>query len=65
MCEASSRQGGVLDTKGYPGYSFRIRAATTAALAGTEGSIIKKTGRWKTTAYQRYISTVRDSLAAI
>jgi len=52
-------------TKGYSGHSFRIGAATTAALAGVEDSIIKMLGRWESSAYQRYLRMPRDSLAAI
>ena len=49
----------------YSGYSFRIGAATTAAQAGLEDSMVKILGRWESSAYQRYIRTPRDTLAAI
>ena len=46
-----------MDTKGYSGHSFRIGAATTAALKGVEDSVIKMLGRWESSAYQRYLRT--------
>ena len=49
----------------YSGHSFRIGAATTAAQAGLEDSVVKMMGRWESSAYLRYIRTPRDSLAAI
>ena len=54
-----------MDTKGYSGHSFRIGAATTAALVGIEDSMIKMLGRWESSAYQRYLRMPRDSLAAL
>ena len=48
----------------YSGHSFRIGAATTAAWAGLEDSVVKMMGRWESSAYLRYIRTPRDSLAA-
>ena len=50
---------------GYSGHSFRIGAATTAALAGIEDSTIKMLGRWESSAYQRYLRTPRETLAAV
>ena len=52
-------------TQGYSGHSFRIGAATTAALVGVEDSVVKMLGRWESSAYQRYLRTPRDRLAAI
>ena len=54
-----------MDASKYSGHSFRIGAATTAAKVGLEDSVIKMLGRWESTAYQRYIHTPRDTLAAI
>ena len=54
-----------LDVKGYSGHSFRIGAATTAAAKGVEDSVIKMLGRWESLAYQNYLRTPRDTLAAI
>ena len=53
------------DTAGYTGHSFRIGAATTAAQAGIEDSVIKMLGRWESGAYHRYLRTPRDTLAAV
>ena len=54
-----------IDTTGFSGHSFRIRAATTAAVVGVEASTIKMIGRWESSAYQRYLRTPRETLAAI
>jgi len=54
-----------IPTTGYSGHSFRIGAATAAAQAGIEDSVIKMLGRWESSAYQHYIRTPRHSLAAI
>ncbi len=57
------QQAGVPAT-GYSGHSFRIGAATSAAQAGLEDSVIKMLGHWESSAYQRYIQTPRATLAA-
>ena len=49
----------------YAGHSFRIGAATSAALAGVEDSTIQLLGRWQSGAFLRYIRTPQQTLAAI
>ena len=49
----------------YAGHSFRIGAATSAALAGVEDSTIQLLGRWQSAAFLRYIRTPHEQLAAI
>ena len=47
----------------YAGHSFRIGAATTAALVGVEDSMIQTLGRWQSSAFLRYIRTPKQRLA--
>ena len=44
-------------TGNYSSHSFRIGAATSAALAGVPDHLIKTLGRWSSDAYLRYIRT--------
>ena len=60
--KALSRAG--VDCARYSGHSFRSGAATTAARRGLNDATIKMLGRWKSSAYQLYIKTPRDELAA-
>ena len=54
-----------LDPTKYAGHSFRIGAATTAAAAGIEDSLIQTLGRWKSSAYLLYVKVPRDRLAGL
>ena len=51
-----------IETTGYSGHSFRIGAATAAAEAGLEDSVIQALGRWSSSAFLRYIRTPREHL---
>ena len=48
----------------YAGHSFRIGAATTAARAKLEDSLIRTLGRWESDAFLSYIRIPQSSLAA-
>ena len=54
-----------LPDESYAGHSYRIGAATFAALAGIENSTIQLLGRWQSSAFLRYIRTPQDRLVAI
>ena len=49
----------------YAGHSFRIGAATSAAMAGLEDSTIQLLGRWQSAAFLRYLRTPYERLASI
>ena len=51
-----------VDQRKYCGHSFRIGAATTAAVGGIEDSVIKTLGRWESAAYCRYVRLPREQL---
>lgn len=53
-----------IDCSAYSGHSFRSGAATTAARQGIGDATIKMLGRWRSSAYQAYIKTLREQLAA-
>ena len=54
-----------VDVRRYSGHSFRIGAATAAAQVGLPDSLIQTLGRWRSSAYLRYIRTPRSSLLAV
>ncbi len=49
----------------YAGHSFRIGAATSAALAGAEDSTIQTLGRWHSAAFLQYIRMPKEQLATV
>ena len=49
----------------YAGHSFRIGAATTAAMAGVEDSTIQTLGRWQSAAYLQYVRMPSEQLARL
>lgn len=50
------REAGIKEDN-YAGHSFRIGAATTAAICGLPDSLIQTLGRWQSSAYTVYIRT--------
>ena len=61
----SALEGLGVDVTRYSGHSFRIGAATAAAQVGLSDSFIQTLGRWRSSAYLRYIRTPRSSLLAV
>lgn len=54
-----------MDAARFSGHSFRIGAATTAAMQGIGDGTIQVLGRWKSDSYTRYIRIPRQELARI
>ena len=57
--------GSGLPLDSFTGHSFRIGAATSAALAGLPDSLIQTLGRWRSSAFRAYIRTPVSTLAAV
>ena len=49
----------------YSGHSFRAGAATAAAKVGIEDSLIQTLGRWRSSAYLRYVRVPREELGCL
>ena len=54
-----------LPAQDYAGHSFRIGAATTAAMAGVQDSTIQTLGRWKSASYLLYVRMDPRQLASL
>lgn len=56
---------GVSNPGAYASHSFRIGAATSAAMAGVPEHIIRSMGRWRSDVVHRYIRTATSDLVQV
>lgn len=63
LCSTLTKAG--IDCTHYSGHSFRIGAATTAAVKGISDATIQTLGRWSSDSYRSYIRLLHGELTHI